>query len=117
MAKTLNAATDLFEPIIVNLWGPEYSVKQPTKKVERLMEAAMENIDALPEKSEGDDEFNAVVEVIDILLDPITPDGETKKTPAAKTHLKAKYKSEEIGIGHLNQLLQGLLEMRSERPT
>lgn len=116
MAKRLNAATDLFEPVVVDLWGPEYSLLQPTRVVEEKMEAAQEKLNNLPSDSTDEATFAAICEVIDVHLEPL-PDNEGVKPPRAKTHLKKKYKDKEIGISHVMQLMDALVEMRSERPT
>jgi uncharacterized protein with von Willebrand factor type A (vWA) domain len=115
MAKTLNAATDLFEVVEVDLWGPKFSLNQPTRVVENNMEKALEALMEQPDDASDEDTFAAICEVIDALLTPI-PDEEGKKS-AAKTVLKAKYKAQEIGIGHINQLMEALMEERASRPS
>lgn len=116
MAKTLNAATDLFEPVEIVLWGgAKYSLNQPTRIVEKNMEEALEALMNQPDDASDEDTFAAIADVIDVLLTPI-PDEAGKKS-AAKTVLKASYKSQEIGIGHINQLMEALMEERANRPS
>jgi hypothetical protein len=116
MAKTLDVATDLFEPVEIKLWGGEkYTLNQPTRVVERNMEKALEALMEQPDDASDEDTFAAICEVVDALLTPV-PDEEGKKS-AAKTVLKAQYKAEKIGIGHINQLMEVLMEERASRPS
>ncbi|HTU15634.1 MAG TPA: hypothetical protein VMF31_10575 [Solirubrobacterales bacterium] len=115
MAKKLNAATDLFEIVEVDLWGPTYTLRQPTRKIERQMDEVLEQLEGLPADATDEQTLAAIAEVVNVLLEPV-PD-ETGKKTAAKTVLKNKYKDESIGLGHVNQLFNGLMEMRSERPS
>lgn len=115
MAKSLNVTTDLFDPIEVTLWdGSKYSLNEPTRRVERKMNEALDVLVDLPDDSSDDDTFNAICEVVDVLLEPIPV--EDGKKVRAKTQLKSLYKAEKIGIGHVETLLERLRDMRAERP-
>lgn len=113
--KTLNAATDLFEPIEVDLWGPKFSVRQPTRAVERKVEEAFKALEALPEDAAEDTAIDALAELLNVLLEPIA-DEDGKKTHA-KTVVKSKYKADEIGLGHVEMLFERISVLRAERPT
>lgn len=113
--KTLNAATDLFEPIEVDLWGPKFSVRQPTRAVERKVEEAFKKLEGLDDDAGEDAAIDALAELLDILLEPIA--GEDGKKTHAKTIIRQKYKADEIGYGHVEMLFERISTLRSERPT
>lgn len=113
--KTLNAATDLFDPIEVDLWGPKFSVRQPTRAVERKVEEAFKKLEALDDEAGEDAALDALAELLDVLLEPI-PDADGKKVHA-KTVVRQKYKADEIGYGHVEMLFERISTLRSERPT
>lgn len=113
--KTINAATDLFEAIEVDLWGPKFSVRQPTRSVEKKVQAALEAIENLPEDSDDKVVVDHLCELLDVFLDPI-PDDDGKKTHA-KTIVRKMYADEKIGVAHVEALFERISELRSERPT
>jgi hypothetical protein len=113
--KTLNAATDLFDPIEVDLWGPKFSVRQPTRAVERKVEEAFKNLEALDDEAGEDAALEALAELLDVLLEPIGD--EDGKKIHAKTVVRQKYKADEIGYGHVEMLFERISALRSERPT
>lgn len=113
--KTLNAATDLFESIEVDLWGPKFSVRQPTRSVEKKVQATLEGIENLPEDASDDQVVEALCDLLDVFLEPI-PDEDGKKTHA-KTVVRNLYKEEKIGVAHVEALFERISELRSERPT
>ena len=113
--KTLNAATDLFEPIEVDLWGPKFSVRQPTRAVERKVEEAFKSLESLDDEASEDAAIEALGELLNTLLEPIGD--EDGKKVHAKTVILKKYKADEIGYGHVEMLFERISALRSERPT
>lgn len=113
--KTLNASTDLFEPVELNLWGSKYSLLEPTRKVEKAVETAQKVVDDLSDDAPEEEQFAAIVGVVDEMLEPL-PDEAGKKPPRAKTVLKGLFKQEKIGAGHVIKLMDALAEARTERP-
>jgi hypothetical protein len=113
--KTLNAATDLFEVIEVDLWGPKFSVRQPTRAIERQAEEALKAVEALPDDANDDTSLEALAGLLDVILEPI-PDADGKKVHA-KTVIKQKYKTGEIGYAHVEALFDRIGALRAERPT
>lgn len=112
--KTLNAATDLFESIEVDLWGPKFSVRQPTRAVEKKVAATLEAIEQLPENAEDKVVIDHLCDLLDVFLEPI-PDEEGKRTHA-KTIIRKMYSDEKIGLAHVEALFERISELRSERP-
>ena len=112
--KTINAATDLFPPFVVDLWGPTFSVRQPTRAVERKVQAALEEIENIPEDADDKVVVDALAELLDVLLEPL-PDEDGKKTHA-KTIVRKKYAAEEIGVAHIERMFELIAEQRAERP-
>lgn len=112
--KTINAATDLFNAVEVDVWGKKYGVVEPTRAVERRTEAALDAAAEVAKNPDAtDDELFAVeVEVLDAVLDPIP--GEDGKKERAKTYLKRLYKSEKIGRAHVERLYLRVAEAREE---
>lgn len=113
--KTINAATDLFETIEVDLWGAKFSVVQPTRAVEKKIGEALEEIEKIPEDADEDTVFDALAGILDLQLDPIP--GEGGKKTRAKTVVKGLYKDGKIGIGHIEALFELIAQHRAERPT
>ena len=111
--KTINAATDLFESIEVDLWGTKFSVRQPTRAFEKKINDLIESLGDVPE---GDDsvQLEHYCDILNIVLEPI-PDENGKKTQA-KTVLKKLYAEEAIGVAHVSALLDRISEYRAERP-
>jgi hypothetical protein len=112
--KTLNAATDLFESIEVDLWGPKFSVRQPTRSVEKKVATALKEIEQLPEDSDDKVVVDALCDLLDVFLEPI-PDEDGKKTHA-KTVVRKMYQEEKIGLAHVEALFEKISDLRAERP-
>ena len=113
--KTINAATDLFESVEVDLWGPKFSVVQPTRAVERKIIEALQSVEDIPEDADEDTVFDALAGILDLQLDPIP--GEDGKKTRAKTVVKGLYKEGKIGIAHLEALFEVIASHRAERPS
>lgn len=112
--KTINAATDLFESIEVDLWGPKFSVRQPTRAVEKKVAATLEDIQNLPEDADDKVVVDALCDLLDIFLEPL-PDEDGKKTHA-KTIVRKMYADEKIGVAHVEALFEKISDLRTERP-
>jgi hypothetical protein len=115
MSKKINASTDLFNAIEVDLWGDSFVVRQPTRAVERKVEEAAKSLDALEEDASSEDVIAAMGEMLDAILEPV-PNEEGKKRHA-KTVVKEKYAADQIGFAHVEALLDKIAQARSERPT
>lgn len=113
--KKLNAATDLFESIEVDLWGPTYSVRQPTRAIERKVAAVLEKIEAMPEDADDAEIIDQLCELLDVFLEPL-PDADGKKTHA-KTVIRKMYQDEKIGLAHVEALFERISALRADRPT
>jgi len=112
--KTINAATDLFEAVEVDLWGPKFSVVQPTRAVERKIVDALKSVEDIPDDADEDVIFDALAGILDLQLEPIP--GEDGKKTRAKTVVKGLYKDGKIGIAHLEALFEVIASHRAERP-
>lgn len=113
--KTINAATDLFETIEVDLWGTKYAVVQPTRAVERKIIDALKVVEEIPDDADEEVIFDALAGILDLQLDPIA--GEDGKKVRAKTVVKALYKDGKIGIAHIEALFEVISTNRAERPS
>ena len=113
--KTINAATDLFESIEVDLLGAKFAVVQPTSAVERKIIDALKAVEDIPEDADEDTVFDALAGILDLQLDPIP--GEDGKKTRAKTVVKNLYKEEKIGIAHLERMFEIIADQRAERPS
>lgn len=113
--KTINVATDLFESIEVVLWdGEKYSVRQPTRAVEKKVQATLEEIEQLPEEADDKAVIDHLCDLLDIFLEPI-PNEDGKKTHA-KTVVRKAYADERIGVAHVEALFERISDLRAERP-
>jgi hypothetical protein len=112
--KTINAATDLFESIEVDLWGPKFSVRQPTRAVEKKVQATLKEIERLPEDSDDKVVVDHLCDLLDVFLEPI-PDEDGKRTHA-KTIVRKLYADEKIGVAHVEALFERISDLRAERP-
>jgi hypothetical protein len=115
MSQKINAATDLFKVIEVDLWGDSFVVRQPTRAVERKVEAAAKSLEALGEDAAPEDVIASMGDMLDAILEPV-PNEEGKKRHA-KTVVKEKYAADQIGFAHVEALLDSIAQARSERPT
>jgi hypothetical protein len=113
--KTINAATDLFEAIEVDLWGTKFSVVQPTRAVERKIIEALKAVEDIPDDADEETVFDALAGILDLQLDPIP--GEDGKKTRAKTVVRNLYKDGKIGIAHLEALFEVIAAHRAERPS
>lgn len=113
--KTIVAATDLFDPIELDLWGRKYLVLEPTRAIERKIDAKAKAIDELPDDAPDDQFIEGMVAVLDVMLDPVVS-GEEKKVRAG-AHLKALLKGDTIGRGHIERLYLKIAEAREVNPT
>ena len=113
--KTINAATDLFETIEVDLWGTKFSVVQPTRAVERKIIEALKAVEEIPDDADEDAIFDALAGILDLQLDPIAD--EAGKKTRAKTVVKNLYKDGKIGIAHVEALFEVIATHRAERPS
>lgn len=110
MARIITAATDLFQPVEVELWGRTYTVTEPTRAVERKHQDALDAAEKLPDDASDEQFFDAEVEILDVLLEP-APVEDGKKL-RAKTHLTQLYKQGKIGRGHVERLYMKIAEAR-----
>ena len=113
--KKLNSATDLFESIEVDLWGPTYSVRQPTRAIERKVQAIVEKMEAMPDDTADAELIDSLCDLLDVFLEPL-PDEDGKKTHA-KTVIRKMYQDEKIGLAHVEALFERISALRAERPT
>ena len=113
--QKISASTDLFSIIEVDLWGDNFTVRQPTRAVERKVEEAAKSLENLAEDAEGEEVIAAMGDMLDAILEPV-PNDEGKKRHA-KTVIKEKYAADQIGFAHVEALLDKIAQLRSERPT
>lgn len=137
MARATKISTaDLFDPVEIDLWGNRYNLRETTRSMEEKLaakEAELAELN-LPRQKEAEEAAEAgepgpgydsvfaekslalSADMLDIMLDPIA-EGEEKPTHA-KALIMRKYKADEIGINHVNSLVQKLNQtLQEQRPT
>lgn len=99
-------AADLFDEFELDLWGHVYRLREGTKSVSAKIREREKAIDALPDDADEDAVFDALAEMLDVMLEPINDGDRTH----AKTVLTRKWKAQEVGLDRVEAITNLLAE-------
>lgn len=143
MASQNIKASELFDPVEIELWtGDRYRLREATRSVEEKVIAKHKEIGELPEDSDELEALPYLLDMLDILLEPLSQatdeEGEPITVPAettaagnpkkgtemvpkmvtAQESLQASLDADEIGFSHINALTEKINKAAIEaRPT
>lgn len=94
-------ASEIFDDVYIDLWGSPYKLRTITKTVSEKLTDAQRVIQSLDdETSTSDQTATALIDMIDVLLEPAPPTAEDKVEPAGKI-LLGLWKKDELGVDWL----------------
>lgn len=107
------ALSDLFEDVVIKLGDHRFQLRERTHSISGKLEPVEKRLVELPDDATDESAAELLIEVLDILLDPLGDDNGTRSH--AKTVLSRSYKNEEIGLDKLIALSEFLKEKMDDR--
>ena len=101
---------NLPDPDVVEIFDHKFTVRRVTRSVQRGLEAADKKINAALEAEDSDKIFTAIAEGVNVLLEP------NGKQTQAKTVLIQSWKDDQLSLGQLRQLYDGVQESAVKVP-
>jgi hypothetical protein len=111
--KKVIKASELFEPVEVDLWGTRFKLREMVGSLEDQINELWESLEESDKSLK--EELPRFLEFIGLYLEPI-PDEDGKKVTAAAA-IKRELKADKIGISHVFALSRQLLTRGAHRPT
>jgi hypothetical protein len=112
MARKLTA-TDLFDTLEVDLYGNEYTLRSITRSVSVKLHAAETKANELAKdlktESAADDAAEAVIGLVDIILEPVNG------APPAGEVLREMWEGDKLGLDFLTAFAQSIQEEANAR--
>jgi hypothetical protein len=98
------------EPTLIELDEHRYRLRQVTRSVQKNLDKALKALNATDESDDLDKQATALIDAVDVLLDP------QDAAPAAKTVLLAAWKDDRLSAGQIGSLFEEL-NKSAARPT